>query len=1014
MGGYGYRYGAFSEPWRHSNTDPTGKEKFAEQNPKKLVLAMQQRQTSVKQSRRSVPPTNALPVPSSPLGENQQQRGHYNTGGGGGGFPPRAPTGAPGYIAFQTSKVRRSWETETERYSGSEPPVSASPRKHQQQQHERLTVGPLNYPVQAIRSPSRASDPPSNGSASNDIEEASASSRWQHSSPETLEKTIFPSLKIGSEGEYAQRSQGIQSPPDNSRSHREGTESEPCTTQRSAQSPSSSVYTRREMGSPDIMLGDRPGSAATYGEDSEQHPQGCLCIVCYENSVDDSSGSEHSGSPVPDNEDEEPEGEMLPNGSFPEESQQEAMEGGGHSEETITLVQSLFAHRPPTVFFDYPKFVGISRARDCGAVFRTTGDNLQVKFKISVVHEYNAVRNAWTRNGFTRGSGKNWNALWSCHLKEDELARLNPFQKVNHFPGTWAIGRKDRLARSMGKMYRNFGEDYNVIPRTYLLPGDRGALKRELSQNPRCMWILKPVASSCGRGIRLVSGNIMNHKNRRSGPRRSTSEHTGTLGNALPPKSKKYVAQQYIKHPHLIDGRKYDLRLYVLVTSFDPLRVYLFNDGLVRFCTEGYSTSCKNGSVTNRYAHLTNYSVNKRSSIYDRNEDSNNDGQGSKWSLKALRRYFKDVGIDDVAVMNDIKDVVIKTLISCESEVGSAYNRAFSGRNPELGTGTPAFEIFGFDVLLDKSLKPWLMEVNVSPSLSSSSPLDKKIKCILMTDVFHLIGIVPYDAETWSTEVEKQKQSRLVHKEWTMTMPTSDAVVAAAAGNSRDKGFGSSAKRPVSRPTSASCRITIADLESGRCRFDSLTASERALIFDLEDEWSRKGNFEVIFPTRKTWKNYKKYFESKRKSNVLMDIWLTRWRSGVLGDPQKRLELFHDPKRAPVKAAKTSSPNRTSFQSNDSWNSSRESANDDLFSIAPVSKSKLSRYKKRVGSRYGLSMKTTEEIYQENNHVPQREKGSQSFGTNGPLCIRAEKGQKQSTENTTWEPVRPTTRLWQS
>lgn len=233
---------------------------------------------------------------------------------------------------------------------------------------------------------------------------------------------------------------------------------------------------------------------------------------------------------------------------------------------------------------------------DDDAVFKTPGTNLELKFKISVVHEYNAVRNAWTRNGFAKGNGNNWNALWSCHLKEEELARLNPFQKgeaissmfwfpalftlfnlmltVNHFPGTWAIGRKDRLARSMGKMYRNFGEDYDVIPRTYLLPGDRGALKRELSQNPRCMWILKPVASSCGRGIRLVSGNIMNNKSRRSG-RHSANGNNGTLGNALPPKSKKYVAQQYIKHPHLINGRKYDLRLYVLVTSFDPLRVYL-------------------------------------------------------------------------------------------------------------------------------------------------------------------------------------------------------------------------------------------------------------------------------------------------------------------------------------------------------------------------------------------------------------------------------------------------------
>ena len=52
------------------------------------------------------------------------------------------------------------------------------------------------------------------------------------------------------------------------------------------------------------------------------------------------------------------------------------------------------------------------------------------------------------------------------------------------------------------------------------------------------------------------------------------------------------------------------------------------------------------------------------------------------------------------------------------------------------------FEVFGFDVLLDAHLKPWLLEVNVSPSLSSSSPLDKNIKNKLMSDSFHIVGYV--------------------------------------------------------------------------------------------------------------------------------------------------------------------------------------------------------------------------------------------------------------------------------
>lgn len=65
----------------------------------------------------------------------------------------------------------------------------------------------------------------------------------------------------------------------------------------------------------------------------------------------------------------------------------------------------------------------------------------------------------------------------------------------------------------------------------------------------------------------------------------------------------------YISNPHLINNHKYDLRVYVVVTSADPLRVYMFKDGLVRFATSEYSTKQKD--LKKRYIHLTNFSVNK-------------------------------------------------------------------------------------------------------------------------------------------------------------------------------------------------------------------------------------------------------------------------------------------------------------------------------------------------------------------------------------------------------------------
>lgn len=52
------------------------------------------------------------------------------------------------------------------------------------------------------------------------------------------------------------------------------------------------------------------------------------------------------------------------------------------------------------------------------------------------------------------------------------------------------------------------------------------------------------------------------------------------------------------------------------------------------------------------------------------------------------------------------------------------------------------FELLGFDVLIDDQLKPWLLEVNMSPSLNTESPLDIKIKTKLLVDLFNLVGFV--------------------------------------------------------------------------------------------------------------------------------------------------------------------------------------------------------------------------------------------------------------------------------
>jgi tubulin polyglutamylase TTLL4 len=95
------------------------------------------------------------------------------------------------------------------------------------------------------------------------------------------------------------------------------------------------------------------------------------------------------------------------------------------------------------------------------------------------------------------------------------------------------------------------------------------------------------------------------------------------------------------------------------------------------------------------------------------------------------------MGIDYDGVFEKIKDVIIKSIISIEPIIVNNLNR--SNKNRHI-----CFEMYGFDIILDHELNPWLLEANVLPSLSSSSPLDKRIKTSLLSDIFNTIGVIPF------------------------------------------------------------------------------------------------------------------------------------------------------------------------------------------------------------------------------------------------------------------------------
>lgn len=97
----------------------------------------------------------------------------------------------------------------------------------------------------------------------------------------------------------------------------------------------------------------------------------------------------------------------------------------------------------------------------------------------------------------------------------------------------------------------------------------------------------------------------------------------------------------------------------------------------------------------------------------------------SKWSYQQLKSKIIDQGHNWLQIEAELKDVIIKTIISVESHIVHQQNMMTRNRNC-------CFELYGFDIILDYKMKPWVLEVNTSPSFSSSSGFDKRLKTKLI------------------------------------------------------------------------------------------------------------------------------------------------------------------------------------------------------------------------------------------------------------------------------------------
>ncbi|XP_032143117.1 tubulin polyglutamylase TTLL5 isoform X2 [Sapajus apella] len=467
---------------------------------------------------------------------------------------------------------------------------------------------------------------------------------------------------------------------------------------------------------------------------------------------------------------------------------------------------------------------------------RVIGERYHLSYKI-VRTDSRLVRSILTAHGFheVHPSSTDYNLMWTgSHLKPFLLRTLSEAQKVNHFPRSYELTRKDRLYKNIIRMQHTHGfKAFHILPQTFLLPAEYAEFCNSYSKD-RGPWIVKPVASSRGRGVYLINN-----------PNQISLEEN-------------ILVSRYINNPLLIDDFKFDVRLYVLVTSYDPLVIYLYEEGLARFATVRYDQGAKN--IRNQFMHLTNYSVNKKSGDYVSCDDPEVEDYGNKWSMSAMLRYLKQEGRDTTALMAHVEDLIIKTIISAELAIATACKTFVPHRSS-------CFELYGFDVLIDSTLKPWLLEVNLSPSLACDAPLDLKIKASMISDMFTVVGFVCQDpAQRASARpiyptfessrrnpfqkpqrpVSAQLQSSKA-KQRSRPLSASDAEMKNLVGSAREKGPGKLGGSVL-----------------------GLSMEEIKVLRRVKEENDRRGGFIRIFPTSETWEIYGSYLEHKTSMNYML------------------------------------------------------------------------------------------------------------------------------------------------
>lgn len=278
-----------------------------------------------------------------------------------------------------------------------------------------------------------------------------------------------------------------------------------------------------------------------------------------------------------------------------------------------------------------------------------------------------------------------WDLLWSHEYPFVKLsnifANLKPHQKINHWPGNVALASKLELSTS---------NDFPFIPKSFKVPKNLENFVNYASSNPNKKFIQKNIS----------------HRN------------VSMVGERFDKESGNIFIQEFVPNPYLIDGYKFDIGVFVLLTSVNPLRLYIFDDVVLRFCHSKYAEN--DFSDKDTYVVRKNYlGIEAIPSLEEFYQTHN-----EKQSLDSfLRSEKKNPNLIWSQIENQLREVFLKR----ESKIDQAVKEEFSDNFYES-----FFELFKFDFLVTsgEDLKVWMMEGNMSPIFSPNEIMNNMVNMV--------------------------------------------------------------------------------------------------------------------------------------------------------------------------------------------------------------------------------------------------------------------------------------------